>query len=177
MNPDYKPRIGEKRKVPACKSKAFYTEWNKQHSQCMVCGIRSRLAGWIRWPGLSTHHIVKPGRAHEATNLIRMCHRCHNLAEGQRYSGHINGKPFVWERITIPMVLWCKIRSEPEVVNLDRLNELQGCYLEAPTPVYSELLWEWNDRLLTKDQTGLAWSHTNLPHDKIVRPCYLKGKL
>jgi hypothetical protein len=64
------------------KDREFYREWALDHPHCMACGIGETPARHERWPGLSTHHIVKNGRAHEAPNLIRLCQRDHDLAEG-----------------------------------------------------------------------------------------------
>jgi hypothetical protein len=52
--------------------------WSAQHTYCQACGVHARDAPW---PGLSTHHIIKPGRSDEPCNLLRLCARDHDLAE------------------------------------------------------------------------------------------------
>lgn len=56
--------------------------WSEQHDFCMACWVQAR---WV-WMGCQTHHLVKRSRrvCHLAWNLLRLCERCHRLAEGER---------------------------------------------------------------------------------------------
>jgi hypothetical protein len=114
---------GRPRPKPS-KDEAFYTAWGKAHDHCAACG---RSGGGAL--DLSTHHIVKQGRAHEAANLLRLCiHPCHDLAEG--LDVRVNG--YLLPKITIGVALSMKMRSDPAEVDLARLQELRGSRLPDP---------------------------------------------
>lgn len=130
------------------KDEKFYTAWGKAHDFCAACG---RTEGGAF--GLSTHHIVKQGRAHEACNLLRLClHPCHDLAEGMsirvpadtmRNNGTLAG---YWHmqgifpggclpKITIGIALSMKLRCDPAEVDMSRLQELRGSRLPDPAEI------------------------------------------
>jgi hypothetical protein len=60
----------------------FRKAWSAQHPYCQACGLHAREAQ-VLYPQmpLSVHHIIKPGRSDEACNLLKLCLRCHDLAE------------------------------------------------------------------------------------------------
>ena len=61
-----------------------YAKWNREHMYCMACGISQHRAPLLNAGiGLSTHHIIKAGRSDEPCNLLRLCQRCHDLAENR----------------------------------------------------------------------------------------------
>ncbi len=117
------------------KDEEFYTAWGLAHWFCAACG---------RTEGLSTHHIIKQGRAHEACNLLRLClHPCHDLAEvldvpdafptfGVRV---IASAGRLLPKITIGVALSMKLRCDPAEVDMDRLQQLRGSRLPDPEPI------------------------------------------
>jgi len=135
-----------------CKSLAFYAAWNRAHGHCAACG---RDGGAF---GLSTHHIVKQGRAHEATNLLRLCvHPCHDLAEGLDVRGpaiegiippgiRVRSPGPLLPKITIGIALSMKLRCDPSEVDMARLQELRGSRLPGaePIPEFFERLYRAN---------------------------------
>lgn len=90
------------------------------HPRCQACGATH---------GLQIHHIVKQGRAHEPTNLLRLCVRCHHLAEGLDVRGR-DGR--LLPKLTIGNCLWLKRDQEPAVYDAARLQELRGSRLPDP---------------------------------------------
>lgn len=171
-----RPRIVKTK--PACKSETFYKKWNREHNaKCMICGITEWEARWARWPGLETHHIVKPGRAHEATNLIRVCQRCHLLAEGHSITGQLNGVRFCWPRLPMESVIWSKLLADGACVDLMRLSELLGRYVPKPEPYSHLVTMEAFDRQVIastrKTADNLAWNFVDRPFDGRRRLCFM----
>lgn len=161
-------------KVDVSKDEEFYKAWCVARPACQVCGIDARTAVAFRFPGLSTHHVVKPHRAHEACNLIRCCQRCHDLAEGKERAGYLNGTRVEYQRLTIGMCLTVKLRAEPWDVDLDRLQAIYGMRLPDPEPLPMLLLAEYQDRQRARPGQELAWDHLDSKPKKIVlRPCFL----
>lgn len=101
----------------------FYERWSACHNRCQVCGVSAAFARHNRWPGLSTHHIVKAGRFHEATNLIRLCQRCHDLAEGLDTPVWLPTK-FYYPKLTLPHILWVKRDRDPDDFDPSRLAQI-----------------------------------------------------
>jgi hypothetical protein len=112
-------------KARPVKNPKFYAQWNADHDFCQCCGIDAITAQHERWPGLSTHHIVKFGRSDEACNLIRLCDRCHRLAE----RAIIRENGIELPILEIGMVLTIKMTRDCEVWDPDRLQVLRGCSL------------------------------------------------
>lgn len=126
-----------------CKDERFYRQWSAARAFCYACG------GPGDFRGLQTHHIVKQGRSHEACNLVRLCARCHELAEGLDVRGPAKtvylrrGRRVIEERglgdllpkLTIGMCLTLKAMHDPDEVDLSRLQELRGSRLPDPEPV------------------------------------------
>lgn len=107
-------------RVVICKDEGFYREWGAEHAYCHVCGISESQARRIWWPGLSSHHIVKAGRSHEACNLLRLCDLHHRLAEGAqvREGGELLPK------LTLAICLTVKMIRDPGAWNPERLTQL-----------------------------------------------------
>lgn len=101
------------------KSRDLYAAFAADHPHCQICGVHQLLAPW---PGLSRHHIIKPGRSDEHCNLLMLCHFDHLLCEGQTI--RIDG--VTMPKITLGMVLLIKATDEPELWNPIRLLELSG---------------------------------------------------
>lgn len=107
------------------KDEEFYRDWALAHHWCACCG---------RTDGLTTHHIVKQGRAHEACNLLRLClDPCHNLAEGANIRAFIPGE--LLPKLTIGVCLTLKFINDPAEYDADRLQELRSSRLPDPEAV------------------------------------------
>ena len=117
----------------------FYATWNRNHTWCQCCGRDQYRAERDHYPGLSTHHIIKSGRSDEATNLLRLCQRCHNLAEGI-VTWRVPGQ--TCEKLTIGMCLWLKWKQDPLDYNPIRLELLRGSRLPDKEPPPDFLLQE-----------------------------------
>jgi hypothetical protein len=145
------------------KDKDFYKEWSLRHRHCQACGIQ-----WNRapWPGLSTHHLIKQHRAHEACVLLRLCQRCHDAAEG--HTVRVDG--VVWPKLTIGVCLTLKLTREPEEVDFDRCKQLRGLNLPdfEPIPAIIEASYrKWRPR--DKDRfyyPCMESSHDNRTDDR-----------
>lgn len=125
-------------KVGFVKDPAFYAAWAQAHRKCHACGIPTSKAKSMRWPGLSTHHIIKPGRSDEACNLLRLCQRDHDLAEGR--SIRVNGN--LLPKLSIGICLSLKKECSPGEWDPERLAWLFGKSLPDLEPIPSFLLLE-----------------------------------
>ncbi len=117
------------------KDEEFYREWSARHWYCAACG---------RTDGLSTHHLIKAGRAHEACVLLRLCWEpCHMLAEGldvprpegcrmEWRDGGFEYHPY-FPKLTIGICLSLKLRADPgelsTAADWQRLEQLRGSRL------------------------------------------------
>ena len=104
-------------------------EWaRRQLPCCMGCGrTEGKWSG--EWLVMSTHHIIKPGRADEPCNLIRLCwFPCHELAEGKR----VRSEGRLFPPLTLAHILWLKKRANPSEWNPERLRELLHENLPEP---------------------------------------------
>lgn len=137
-----KPR---KRKPPKPKKgEQFYKDWCAAHDHCQSCGIDYQLAKSHRWPGLSTHHIAKAGRVHAATNLLRLCQRCHNSAEGLTVSVQLpDGTKYKYPPLLFAHCHWLKIEREPAEYDAERLRRLRLGHLTEPEAPPAAYLAEW----------------------------------
>jgi hypothetical protein len=119
-----------------CKDEKWYKRWCLSHPYCHFCGVPADKA---EWPGLSTHHMVKPHRSHESCVLIRACHRDHQLCEGQELQlPHGLQRP-----LSLGVVLSVKLfrdSDRPEDWNPDRLMAIRGQCLPdlEPIPAFLE---------------------------------------
>lgn len=118
------------------KDPVFYRDWAVAHPFCQGCGIGARRAPF---PGLSTHHLVKPGRSDEPCNLLRLCHRCHERAEGVRVATP--------ERVLPPVLpgVWLNVKRLREPADWDpaRLEQLLGHALPRLETVPVDLARSW----------------------------------
>lgn len=130
-NPNLKPGSLYERSRPD-KDVAMYRAWSLAHPWCQCCGVPAAAA---EYPGLSVHHIVKQGRAHEATNLIKLCHLHHRLAEGDTIRGPV-GTPL--PLLTLGVCLTLKATREPGEFDPARLAALRGRPLPPFAPVPAE---------------------------------------
>jgi hypothetical protein len=162
------------KRAEVSKDEVFYREWCAARTTCHVCGIDAYRATSFRYPGLSTHHVVKPHRAHEACNLIRCCQRCHDLAEGRVMMGWLNGVRVQYERLTVGMCLTVKLREEPWDADAQRLEEIYGQRLPAPEPLPMLLLAEYQDRLRAARGQELAWDFLGIEKSR-GKPVFLRG--
>lgn len=127
----------------AIKDKDFYSDWAVEHDFCQCCGIHRLKAQFERWPGLSTHHMVKPGRSDERCNLLRLCERCHACAEMET---RVDGKGQKLPYLPLGVCLTIKQLREPEDVDLERLEYLYGQKLPVLEPypqVYQDEFAYW----------------------------------
>lgn len=126
---------------PPSKNKRAYAAWGAKHTYCQGCGISKAKAAY---PGLSTHHIIKSHRALEGCVQIRLCHHCHQAAEGltvvvpeeliQGFA-EIKETRIVWPRLTIGACMAIKLAREPEEVNWERCEQLRGSLLPSLEPI------------------------------------------
>lgn len=122
------------------KNAAEYAAWGEQHTHCQCCGIEQEHAARARFPGLSTHHITKAGRVHNPTNLIRMCARCHDLAENLDTPVWLtDGTKWYYPKLTTAHVMWLKCDREPrewDEVVMRKLHMRPLPDLEPPPAVF-----------------------------------------
>jgi len=113
----------------------FYKDWSASHYFCFACGVP---CGRAAWPGLSTHHLIKQGRSHEACNFLRLCHQCHRLAEGDQ----IRQNGLLLPKLPLSVCLTVKRFRDPDVWWPERLAQL---YLK-PLPELEPLPWFFEDQ-------------------------------
>lgn len=135
----------KKRKPPKRKANQdFYDEWGKAHEECQCCGIGKELAERLRWPGLSTHHIAKAGRVHTATNIIRMCQRCHDCAEQLTTPVWLpGGVKWYFPILKFVHCHWLKIARSPKEYDAEILTRLRMGHLEEPEEPHPVFQAEW----------------------------------
>lgn len=103
----------------------------ESHARCSACWIDHRDAEREQWLGLQTHHIVKRSRVvcHEHWNLLRLCERCHRLAEMETI--RVDGVTL--PKLPLAVCLWLKRELAPNLFDLARFRDLYG--LGVPEPV------------------------------------------
>ena len=127
-----------KLKATICKDETLYRDWSHAHTWCQACG-RTRRACDFR--GLSTHHICKPFRSHEACNLLRLCGQCHDAAEGLRVPCDGDYLP----RLGVEICATIKLIREPEEFDGKRLIILLGRSFDLePIPDAIEEMYRGN---------------------------------
>lgn len=125
----------------------FYREWGATHRYCQCCGIGDALAEHVRYPGLSTHHIAKAGRIHHSANLIRLCARCHDLAEGLDTPVWLpDGRKWYYPKLTFAHVLWLKRYHDPDEYDAAQLERCHMRPLPAPVKPDGAFLAEYHAR-------------------------------
>jgi len=91
---------------------AFRDEWPICWACCWSPGVPDDTG--MRWPGLETHHLIKPGRRNERWNLARLCHLCHMLAEGERVTIVHRQRRVALPKLDLAHLLWLKRRLDPK---------------------------------------------------------------
>lgn len=122
-----------------------YAMWALKHRYCHACGVPFYKASRERWPGLTTHHMVKCHRSDEPCNLLRLCGYCHPLAENQ----DIKHRGELLPHIGLAIALTIKKRTDPWSWNPERLEELYHRPLPemAQIPLWFEQEWlVWQGR-------------------------------
>lgn len=123
-------------KTNPSKDENAYREWSARRVFCYACGYPGD------WLPLQTHHIVKPGRSHDACNLVRLCHRDHCLAEG------LDVREFgkLLPKLTIGMCLTLKQHMDPDEYDAARLEQLRGSRLPDAEPIPEYFLEQYAKR-------------------------------
>ncbi len=118
------------------KNAELYARWCDDHDFCQCCGIAKELASFMRFPGLSTHHICKAGRVHHPANLIRLCARCHDLAEGLDTPMWLpDGSKWYPPKLRTTHMMWLKRSREPKEYDEAVLRKLHMRPLPELEPV------------------------------------------
>lgn len=120
----------------------LYADWAALRPWCQACGIGSREAVRLRWPGLSRHHVVKAGRSDEPTNLLMLCRRCHDLAEGLSVREH----DVLLPTLRLGVCLTLKALRDPQEYDPERLARLLHRPLPPLLPVPRAIASEYHRR-------------------------------
>lgn len=133
----------------------FRAAWSARHDYCQACGVHGNNAAW---PGLSSHHIVKPGRSDECVNLLRLCGTCHSLAE--LLTVRVNGQAL--PRLPWEVCCTLKMLREPEEFDSHRLATLaKRLTLDLPpVPLVIEMMYRKNR----------PWDESHFGSGNFVRP-------
>ena len=137
------------------KDKELYDRYAMEHPYCQCCGVSASSAPFQEHcggVGLSRHHIVKPGRSDEETNLFVCCYRDHSLCEGLMIRDTRTGELF--PKLTLGIVLSLKKLRDQHSYNFGRLEELYGCALPDLEPIPQFLTDEWCNRHGSKTSLG-----------------------
>lgn len=151
------------------KSKSSRRAYRVAHPYCLACGVPEERAPW---PCLAVHHLVKPGRSDEPTNLMVLCHFCHLLCHGHTLDGGLYG--FRWvigseqprvrmPSLTLGMQFNLKRLRDPSSWRPDRLAQLWGRHLpdlEALPEVFVSLYESWRPDCVTNGAVREACSLT-----------------
>jgi len=117
-----------------------------EQDKCAACHrVRWRTYG-AEWFQLQTHHIVKQGRIHERCNLLRLCNRCHRLAELARIR---RDDGTCWPTLKLAHCLTLKIESDLAYVDFERLEEIYHKCLPEALPV--------PEAFIAERGAGLGW--------------------
>ena len=119
--------------------------------RCACCWIHHTQAEFHRWPGLQVHHLVKRSKrvCHEHWNLLRLCARCHGLAEGETYR---DGQRRELPRLSLANCLWLKREHGLTLWQPELLAALYPSVLPEPEEPHRDLL---NER--PQWSRGKAW--------------------
>lgn len=123
------------------KNADLYQQYRERYTYCQICGIPDQEAQFYRWPGLSTHHIIKAGRSDELTNLLRLCQFCHDSCHNI-----INKdiqRNFAWPRFTLGIQLAIKQLRNPEMFCPERLSQLYHKNLPDLEIIPEMVVVEW----------------------------------
>lgn len=119
--------------------------WAATKFRCAACWVDHRTAERMNLTGLQSHHIIKRSRIRcdRPWNLLRLCERCHRLAEGEC----IREGGVVWPVLTEGHCLWLKFLADPQEWRPRLLAELKTpTRLDGLLPVPERLLNERRQR-------------------------------
>lgn len=120
-------------------------DWASTKTHCAACWIDHVEAERSGFIGLSSHHIIKRSRIRcdRPWNLLRLCERCHRLAEGERI--RVNG--LLLPALTEGHCLWLKLTDDPGEWRPKLLAKLKApVRLDGLLPVPMVLLRERQQR-------------------------------
>lgn len=84
------------------------------------------------------------GRVHTATNVIRMCARCHDCAENLDTPVWLpSGAKWYFPKLKFTHCLWLKINRSPEEYDAEILTRLRCGRLEEPVEPHPVFQAEW----------------------------------
>lgn len=118
-------RTRMKRKVRRNDKPEIRAAFAEEQARCANCGS-------TRW--LQTHHLLggRFGRVDHRANLLRLCERCHRLAEGERVRDDRTGD--IEAKLTLADCLGLKRRSDPDGFDMNELQRIAGKWrLPEPT--------------------------------------------
>jgi hypothetical protein len=123
---------------------AFYLKWALEHRRCMACGVPYyHAAKQNHGVGLTRHHVVKFRRSDEPCNLLTLCGRDHDLAEGRQVRVPGGDGSEIYPALTLGVCLTLKTVRDPENWDPGRLAELFGRALPGREPIPEFLQREW----------------------------------
>lgn len=154
--------IGVKERSNPLKDEVAYGTWALQNRFCWACGIPYYKAGQVNRQ-LSTHHIIKSGRSDEFCNLMRLCRRCHDSAEGQEFPN--------WTQLELGIALSIKKAMDPHAWNPERMAELYHKELPDLIPIPAEydrefIRWNHSGRVLLQRPRRTCFSAARLADDQ-----------
>ena len=127
---------GIPQRVKPVRDKVAYDRYFADHQYCQACGVPAHRAPW---PGLSRHHICKPGRSDEPCNLIVICDRDHSLAEGRAI--RVDG--VLLPLLPLGVILAIKLLRTPDEWDADRLAQLYRRNLPDMEDIPAFIHEEW----------------------------------
>lgn len=112
-------------------------EWASTKTACSACWIDHVEAERYGFLGLQSHHVIRRSRIRcdRPWNLLRLCERCHRLAEGECI--RVDG--VVLPVLTEGHCLWLKLTADPDEWRPKMLAKLKApVKLEGllPVPVF-----------------------------------------
>ncbi len=118
--------------------------WAERKPRCACCWIGHAEAERVRWPGIQVHHIIKRSRhrCDEPWNLLRLCERCHRLAEGEK----VRERGMLLPRIELGVTLWLKFVEDRREWNPAGLESIYHRRLPPLLGVPEEFLAERSRR-------------------------------
>ena len=143
-------------KTPILKDPVDYDLILQERPWCQACGVSSQSAPFAPHCGgvpLSRHHIVKFKRSDDRTNILVLCHRDHQLAEGA--SIRDPRTRLLLPRLTLGICLSLKKLRDPREYDEARLTELYGRALPDLEPIPKFLLNAWASSS-TRKRSGLG---------------------
>jgi hypothetical protein len=108
----------------AYEDSAAIVAWSATKLFCACCWIDHATAERTQLVGLAAHHVIKRSRIRcdRPWNLLRLCERCHRLAEGECI--RVNGEPL--PTLTEGHCLWLKLETDRDEWQPKRLERLKA---------------------------------------------------